>query len=309
MAQYLNSGHDIETAAQMKEATESFRGVRGVSVKVRSPSSVPSNKSFKQEKVSFVSNLYYGWEGIRTWRACDIGPGKSIPWTTFDVPEQSKLPTVEIRPSTSENITSLVPARLRRTGGQSPVTEVEGNSDCVDESSDESSVGFDTANKCRLFTCPEEGCVNTFKPHSSLVKHLDCGQHKRALEHETLYDKAMIEYAINLERGASKDLTVLEGTRPSLPTVPTTLPMGWALKSSQSHRTKSTENQKQYLNAKFRIGERTGKNADPSEVSKATRTAKDSNWERLFSYGDFLTTREISSYFSRLAAKRTVEAD
>ena len=201
MAQYLNSGHDIETAAQMKEATESFRGVRGVSVKVRSPSSVPSNKSFKQEKVSFVSNLYYGWEGIRTWRACDIGPGKSIPWTTFDVPEQSKLPTVEIRPSTSENITSLVPARLRRTGDQSPVTEVEGNSDCVDESSDESSVGFDTANKCRLFTCPEEGCVNTFKPHSSLVKHLDCGKHKRALEHETLYDKAMIEHAINLERG------------------------------------------------------------------------------------------------------------
>ena len=30
---------------------------------------------------------------------------------------------------------------------------------------------------------------NTFKRLSSLVKHLDCGKHKRALEHETLYDK------------------------------------------------------------------------------------------------------------------------
>lgn len=85
--------------------------------------------------------------------------------------------------------------------------------------------------------------------------------------------------------------------------------MGWALKSSQSRRTKFTENQKQCLYAKFQIGERTGRKADPTEVSKAMRTAKDSNGERLFNYGDFLTSQQISSYFSRLAAKRTVEAD
>jgi len=88
--------------------------------------------------------------------------------------------------------------------------------------------------------------------------------------------------------------------------------MRWALKSSQSCRTKFTENQKQYLNAKFQIGERTRKKADPTEVSKAMRTAKKKkkNGERLFNYGDFLTTQQISSsYFSRLAAKRTVEAD
>ena len=310
MAIYLNSGHDIETAAQIKEAIDSSRGVRGVSVRVCSPPIVPSNKSFKWEKVSFVSNLFYGQEGIRMWRAYDIGPGKSIPWTKFDVPEQSELPLMEIRPSTSETITSFVPVRPRRTGGRTPVTEVEGNSDCrVDESSDESSVDVDAANNCRLFTCPEEGCVKTFIRHSSLVLHLDCGKHKRALEHETLYDKAMIEYASNLECGSSKCPTVLEVSRPSPQTVPTTLPMGWALKSTQSRRTKFTENQKQYLNAKFQIGERTGKKADPNEVSKAMRTANDSNGERLFSFEDFLTSQQISSYFSRLAAKRSVEVD
>ena len=152
---------------------------------------------------------------------------------------------MEIIPSTSETITSFVPVRPRRTGGRTLVTEVEGNSDCrVDESSDESSVAVDAANNCRLFTCPEEGCVKTFVRHSSLVKHLDCGKHKRALEHESLYDKAMIEYASNLECGAGKCPTVLEVSRPSLQTVPTTLPMGWALKSTQSRRTKFTENQK-----------------------------------------------------------------
>ena len=79
MAQYLNSGHDNETAAQMKEAIESSRGVHSASVKVCSPPNVPSNKSFKWKKVSFVSNLYYSQESIRTRRAYDIGPGKSIP--------------------------------------------------------------------------------------------------------------------------------------------------------------------------------------------------------------------------------------
>ena len=302
MAEYLNSGHDIETAAQMKEAIDSSRGVRGVSVKVCSPPNVPCNKSFKWEKVSFVNNLYYSQEGIRTWRAYDIGPGKSIPWTKFEVPEQSELPTMEIRPSSSETITSFIPVRPRRTGSRTPVTEVEGNSDCrVDESSHESSVDVDAANNHRLFTCPEEGCVKMFVWHSSLVKHLDCRKHKRAVEHETFYDKATIEYASNLEFGVSKCPTVLEESRPSLQTVPTTLPMGWALKSTQSRRTKFTENQKQYHNAKFQIGERTRKKTDPTEVSKAMRTAKHSNGERLFSYEDFLTSQQISSYFSRLA--------
>jgi len=101
---------------------------------------------------------------------------------------------MEIRPSTSETFTSFVPVKPRRTGGQTPVTEKECNSDCVDESSDESSAAVDAPNKCRLFTCPEKGCVKTFKRHSSLVKHLDCGKNKRALGYETLYDKATIEY-------------------------------------------------------------------------------------------------------------------
>ena len=81
MAEYLNPGHDIETVTQMhmKEAIESSRGVRGVSVKVCSPPNVPFNKSFRWEKVSFVSSLYHGQKGIRTCRAYDIGPGKSIP--------------------------------------------------------------------------------------------------------------------------------------------------------------------------------------------------------------------------------------
>lgn len=235
MAAYLNSGHDIETATQMKEAMESTGGVRGVSVKVSSPPNGPSNKSIKWEKVSYVSNLYYNDDGIRTWRAYDIGPGKRIPWTKFNVPEDSDLPSMEVRSSISEaNTVSFVPVRPRRTGGQLPVTEAEDSSDSADASSNTMSAA--TCNNSRLFTCPEEGCVKTFMQHSSLVKHLDCGKHKRALEHETLYDKAMLEYATKLDCGASKAPTVTH-VGGSLPTTPTLMHdgMGTEIVTVTSH--------------------------------------------------------------------------
>ena len=128
-----------------------------------------------------------------------------------------------------------------------------------------------TVNSSRLFTCPEEGCVKTFRRHSSLVKHLDCGTHKRTLEHETLYDKTIIEYETKLDCGASKAPTGLEASGPSLPTAPTIMMGCPALKTIQSRRTKFTDKQRQYLNAKFQIGEGTGKTANPTDVSKAKR--------------------------------------
>ena len=75
-----------------------------------------------------------------------------------------------------------------------------------------------------------------------------------------------------------------------------------ALKSPPSRRTKFTGKQKQYPNVKFQIGERTGKKTEPTDVSKAMRTAKDSNRGGYSGYGDFLTSQQISSYSSRLAA-------
>ena len=102
MAVHLNSGHDIEMAAWMKEAIESCGGVRGVSVKVCSPPDAPSNKSTKWGRVSYVSNLHYSHDGIRTCRAYDISPWKSVLWTKFSIPEECELPTLEASPSMSE---------------------------------------------------------------------------------------------------------------------------------------------------------------------------------------------------------------
>lgn len=85
--------------------------------------------------------------------------------------------------------------------------------------------------------------------------------------------------------------------------------MGWALKCPRTRSTRFSTKQKEYLTAKFQIGERSGQKADPATVSKAMRIAKDANREWLFDSTEFLTTRQIASFFSRLAVKRSIEDD
>ncbi|RMX58900.1 hypothetical protein pdam_00016322 [Pocillopora damicornis] len=66
--------------------------------------------------------------------------------------------------------------------------------------------------------------------------------------------------------------------------------MGWALKQSRSRNIRFTDQQKDYLMAKFQTGEQTGQKADAASVSRRKR-------EQLLDYSEFLTSRQISSFF------------
>ena len=83
--------------------------------------------------------------------------------------------------------------------------------------------------------------------------------------------------------------------------------MGWALKQSRSRNTRFTDKQKDYLIAKFETGEQTRQKADAASVSRLMRSEKDENGEQLFDCSEFLTSRQISSFFSRLASKRSLD--
>ena len=73
--------------------------------------------------------------------------------------------------------------------------------------------------------------------------------------------------------------------------------MGWALRSSQVKRTRFTASQK----------ETSGQKANPESVARAMMTARDSAGNRLFTSDEFLTSKQVASFFSRLAAKRRLE--
>ena len=63
------------------------------------------------------------------------------------------------------------------------------------------------------------------------------------------------------------------------------------------------ENQKSYLQAKFNIGQASGRKLDPEVVAKEMRRARAIGGERLFLVKEFLSPQQISSFFSRMAAK------
>ena len=79
--------------------------------------------------------------------------------------------------------------------------------------------------------------------------------------------------------------------------------MGWALKTI-SKKACFTQKQNEFLKQQFEIGEQSGREADPSEVSKLMRSARDELGARRFQPEEVLTGQQITGFFSRLAAKK-----
>ena len=156
-----------------------------------------------------------------------------------------------------------------------------------------------------VYSCPQEGCVRVFQRSSALERHLSLETCELSPEKHSMMDLAKQRYAAHLQEGV--------GPLPSLLLPPCvsgvtsgndhTPNEGWALKEAKKVD-RFNDNQKTYLEAKFNIGQATGRKLDPGVVSKDMRRARGVDGERLFVVAEFLSPQQVSSYFSRLSAKR-----
>ena len=230
---------------------------------------------------------------MRVWRAYGVGKGKVIPYSKFNLEKRLNLPSLNKITDVSAECLSFTNIIPRRTATKSKVPTLP--------SPDGSNTDADT-----LFTCPEEGCIKSYQRYSSLQKHLDSGRHKYALERMSLLDKALLDYAGNLESGAvavEKSKGIVEG----IPAIGVKPPeMGWALKNVASNRRRFNESQKRYLKEIFDLGEKTGRKADPNQVSKSMRKARKEDGSPLFSAEEYMTTQQISSFFSCPSSKKSL---
>ena len=97
MRAYLNSGHDIESADQMYDAMTSSGGIPSLSVTLCDSVTATQAGPYKiEDALSFLSNIAYTTEGIRVWRAYNIGPGKLIPGAEVNT---AKLPALKVNKS------------------------------------------------------------------------------------------------------------------------------------------------------------------------------------------------------------------
>ena len=79
---YINEGHDVVSANDLKQAILSHGGVRGVRVTlIDSTKQHPISLKGKLEGVSNLNNFHYGEECLTAWKAFDLGEGKAIPWS------------------------------------------------------------------------------------------------------------------------------------------------------------------------------------------------------------------------------------
>lgn len=124
----------------------------------------------------------------------------------------------------------------------------------------------------------------------------------RALEKHSLMDLAKMRYQQALEEGVGV-IPTLKATPGDDSTISVaTVSEGWALRVTKK-ACRFNENQTSYLTAKFQIGQSTGMKVNAEAVAMEMRRARGQDGKRLFQVSEFLSTQQIASYFSRLAAK------
>jgi len=106
MRAYLNSGHDIESAEQMYDAMTSSGCIPSLGVMLCDCVTAAQAGTYKINGVSFLSNIAYTTEGIRVWRAYNIGPGKLIPGVEVNTAKLPALEVIKSHPSTFTVVTS-----------------------------------------------------------------------------------------------------------------------------------------------------------------------------------------------------------
>lgn len=151
-----------------------------------------------------------------------------------------------------------------------------------------------------LFSCPCQGCILSYKKHSNLEYHIQYGKCKLRKEKLTLLDQAKKLYSEKLNQGTSTQPTMQSTT--VMTDTPSTLCQGWALRQSKK-ASRFSDNQRSYLDEKFDIGVTSGIKADPAQVARDLRHARNDSGDQRFKIDEFLSPQQIKSYFSRKAAK------
>ncbi|PFX12689.1 hypothetical protein AWC38_SpisGene23309 [Stylophora pistillata] len=77
---WVNEKHDIVTAVDMKEALESYGGVRGCRITVAEVDVAKAAKPEEWKGISALFNFEFLSSGIRAWKAYGVGEGQMFPY-------------------------------------------------------------------------------------------------------------------------------------------------------------------------------------------------------------------------------------
>ena len=280
---YCNEGNDVLTAVDMRDALTKHP-VKGttaaVSVVDESKTTLCVNKI---ENFSSFHNFEYEDSGLRVWKCYGIGKGKCIPYDEIYIKHQGQTLL-----QTTESQGFYDPSEKREVKRRTQASEK------MDSSTP-------------LFECSVLGCVEEFETFAQLELHLDVGKH--TVSRLTQFDEIKIDYALKFSSIDTADTKSCSSDSSKPRTFPgdtansSHLQMGWAVSKPRS-KVRFSQKVKEYLTARFTLGERTGRKADPAQVAVDMRNARNEANERIFTRSEWMTKNQVQSFFSRLAATR-----
>lgn len=269
---WINEKNDVITAEDMKTALESHGGVKGCRVAVvEVDTSKENNTDNKIPGISLLNNFQYQKNGIRVWKAYNIGPGRVIPFKDLIVLPQGETGLKIIQPF----------GQIEQRGR----------------------VGESVRQKTEIYSCQETGCILTFKTQAEADNHMDTGKHHLEVDCESMYDRIRRKWAgaVTGVTFAVPSTSTQESRVIDRPARGEVRPSGWALKTTK-RRSRMSEKVKTFLESKFEEGTRTGNKADPVQLAREMKTAKNEDGQPAFNPEEWRTAQQISSLFSRLKA-------
>lgn len=271
---YCNEGNDITTAAEMRNALKQ-RPVKGTTASVNTVN-VQANDILvnKVDGFSAYHNFSYEEKGVRVWKAYAIGPGRLIPYETWQSKPQG--PTL----LHVEEGKGFFNPTSRRMLKESTVYPTE---------------------KCS-YSCPDSECFAVFNTLDDLELHTEFGEHilRKDLG---LYDQLKLDWISRFSQLTLDESAPSPMTQSTQITGKSTMTQGWALHKLRTNK-RFSKDAKDYLLAKYNLGEKTGNKCDPQTVAKEMRTTRLKDGTRRFKREDWLTKSQIKSFFSRVTAAR-----
>ena len=157
---YCNEGHDVLTTSDMHTALKE-RPVQGCTAAVCHVNETKKDLDIRKlQQFSAMHDFSYQQDGLRVWKAFQVGPGKLIPWDEIYIKHQGATDLI-----TEQENFGFTPRVTRGSAHDSGDAESS------------SELGL-------VLECPEPACARTFKSVEEMELHTSIGQHT-----ENVYDK------------------------------------------------------------------------------------------------------------------------
>lgn len=275
---HVNEGNDVTTAMEMKEALESHGGAKDCFSAVAEVSAQAKMTKQTFAGVQSYSNFEFTGNGVRVWKAYNIGPGKEY--------EKKFDKTTDFSLKFHDHFKVCVPEATAPQPKRQKVQDPQAN---LPPEPSENPMNV------KGFPCPEINCIKEFVTFSGLQRHLDVGRHVLKVHEDNPPDYVKKKWAEVCTSLTTKHVSAPAATS-SLSEEESDVHMGWAVKSTRKV-VRFSDKVKGHLLQLFIEGEDAGHKAHPAEVAMHMKKAKGK-----FSRQEWLTSQQVKSYFSRLTS-------